>query len=105
LTVLRRLWGQALGGPSGFADQSMARMSAPSSPPPARNVSSDGLTGVTGRRFAIRSEPDVACPDATRAAKPTGGGGSYRALEVGGAPLSRTRAWQSHCSATGQERT
>jgi hypothetical protein len=33
LTVLRRLCGQALGGPSAVADQSISRIRAPISPP------------------------------------------------------------------------
>ena len=39
LTVVRRLCGQRLTGPSGVFDQSVALISAPISPPPARTVS------------------------------------------------------------------
>ena len=38
LTVLRRLCGHASGGPSGVFAQSISRIRAPISPPPARNV-------------------------------------------------------------------
>ena len=36
--VVFRLCGQLSGGPSGVRDQSLARISAPSSPPPCRNA-------------------------------------------------------------------
>src|SRR5258707_1162478 len=37
-TTLRRLCGQRSTGPTGVADQSLARTKAPNSPPPARNA-------------------------------------------------------------------
>src|SRR5947209_5394432 len=45
LTVVRRLWGQALTGPSGVRDQSIARIAAPISPPPA-SVASRSARGA-----------------------------------------------------------
>src|SRR5687768_13504035 len=59
LTALRRLWGQRSGGPRGVVDQSKARISAPSSPPPSRKevppgarLLAGGALGVMGERIA-----------------------------------------------------
>jgi len=51
LTALRRLCGQTVIGPTGVHDQSMARMRAPISPPPARYSSANAALSlfVTGR--------------------------------------------------------
>src|SRR5688500_1835900 len=61
LTALRRLWGQRSGRPRGVLDQSKARISAPSSPPPSRKVVvgaaravSAGALGVMERGYGRR---------------------------------------------------
>jgi hypothetical protein len=61
LTVLRRLWGHVPTGPSGVFDQSKARMRAPISPPPWRNVRFDGSTAeLFITRQSARSVPQQA---------------------------------------------
>src|SRR5512146_2090604 len=48
LTVVRRLCGHPETGPNGVDAQSIDRISAPISPPPARTECRSGLTGVGG---------------------------------------------------------
>jgi hypothetical protein len=55
LMVLRRLWGHVRGAPRGVFDQSISRMRAPISPPPARNVSCERLTDD----LFIRQSPEA----------------------------------------------
>src|SRR5260370_36489379 len=55
-TAVRRLCGQASGFPSGVADQSYSRVSAPISPPPARKSAEAGrLLFNAGDRSLARS--------------------------------------------------
>src|SRR3978361_1534606 len=61
--LVRRLQGQVSGGPSGDADQSYARMSAPSSPPPARNAgvwasAARGISALPFTRSRSTADPD-----------------------------------------------
>src|SRR5262245_29882428 len=75
-TAVRSAWGQLATGPSGVRAQSVARMSRPSSPPPA-NGSVDLVTGrfetVIGHKVARDdcSANDLAHSDA-RHARPAG---------------------------------
>ncbi|MFO1060788.1 MAG: hypothetical protein U1E53_27920 [Dongiaceae bacterium] len=48
LTEVRNDCGQPASGPSGVAAQSVARISAPMSPPPARKSGSDPLIATLG---------------------------------------------------------
>ena len=49
-SAVLRLWGQVSGGPSGVPDQSLARISAPSSPPPCRKAAPASVVGADDRR-------------------------------------------------------
>lgn len=73
LTAVLRLWGQEAGGPKGVDAQSMARMSAPISPPPARKAFTSSRGGCVigmGKALQGASMPQAAlagqCPGARK---------------------------------------
>src|SRR5690242_11653837 len=69
LTDVRRLCGHDATGPSAVCDQSLARMSAPMCPPPARQSRGDGWTAAS---WVMPCSPPVDRPEAARRSSPSG---------------------------------
>src|SRR5580692_7205776 len=73
LTTILRASGQVSGGPSGVSPQDFARMSAPISPPPARNALAAGDDPSAGAGGCDRSDDMTsALSNGPRATPPRG---------------------------------